>query len=298
MTTKDITVLLLVVMAATVAVARARRTAAGEPATTTYQVVGVVTASPADGRVMVSHQDIPGYMPAMTMPFAVAPGTPASLSPGDRVRFTLRVGADWSRAEDFVKLGRDEAVAAALRDAPARARTRLKKGDALPAFTLKTHEGTPFTEADARGRLTVLTFIFTRCPVPEYCPLMSRRFQQLQRQLESEPALRDVRLVSVSLDPQFDTPAVLAAYAASLGARSERWQLLTGDPAEVARLTEAFSVHTERNGVLLEHTLATAVLDGDGRIAEIWRGNGWTSGDVLTILRRAVAHPAAEREGR
>ena len=283
MTTKRVTVMLLVIVAATVALARARRTAAEGPGTRTYEMTGVVTASPADGTVMVAHEAVPGYMPAMTMPFTLAPGTAPSLAPGDRVRFTLRVEAESSRATDFVKFGRDEGVANALRTSGARA--RLKKGDAVPAFSLTTHEGRTFTDDDLRGRVTALTFIFTRCPVPDYCPLMSRRFQQLQRELDRDATLRDVRLISITLDPTFDTPSILAAYGAALGARSERWQFLTGD---VARLTEAFSVHTERNGVLLEHTLATAVIDPNGRILDIWRGNGWALAGVVNVLRRSA----------
>jgi protein SCO1/2 len=133
--------------------------------------------------------------------------------------------------------------------------------------------------------VTALTFIFTRCPVPEFCPLLSKRFQQLQRELDKDPALRGVQLVSVSLDPAFDTPPVLEAYASSLGAGA-RWRFLTGEPDQVARLAGAFSVHVERNGVLLDHTLATAVIDARGQIVEIWRGNGWKLAEVLDVLRR------------
>ena len=292
MTTKSLTVVLLAAMAATISMARARRPEVIEPDTRTFEVSGVVTAPPADGRVTVAHDAISGYMPAMTMPFAIEKDAPA-LAPGDRVRFTLRVAADWSRAEHIVISGRDEAIAAAARSAASSTRARLKKGDTLPAFSLETQHGRAFTADDLRGRLTAITFIFTRCPVPEFCPLLSKRFQQVQRELEREPTsrreLERVRLVSVTLDPAFDTPQVLDAYANAIGANPDRWQFVTGRESEVARLTSAFSIHVERNGVLLDHTLATAVIDADGRIVEIWRGTGWNVSEVIDVLRREAA---------
>ena len=166
---------------------------------------------------------------------------------------------------------------------------RLKKGDVLPSFALTTQTHRPFTEAALRGRVTAVTFIYTRCPVPNFCPLMSKGFHQLQREIEREPALRDAQLLSVTLDPKFDTPEVLDAYAKHLGADPKRWHFVTGSPAEIDRLTRAFSIHMEPNGVLIDHTLATAVIDADGRIVEIWRGNGWTVAEVIAALRKAPA---------
>ena len=287
MTTKRLLALLLVAVAATATFARARRATDAEASTRTFEVVGVVTTPPAEGRFTVAHDDIPGYMPAMTMPFVLGPGVPARLAPGDRVRFTLRVAEDWSRADDIIVVGRDAAVArTAAVVTPAR--LRVKKGDVVPAFSLTTEAGRGFTHADLRGRVTAVTFIFTRCPVPEFCPLMVKRFQQVQRELERDPTLRDVRLLSVTLDPTFDTPAVLAGYAKAIGANQERWQFVTGEPAEIARLTNAFSIHAEPNGAFIDHTLATAIVDADGRLVEIWRGNGWRSAEIVEGLHRAT----------
>jgi protein SCO1/2 len=166
---------------------------------------------------------------------------------------------------------------------------RLKKGDALPELALTNDAGKPFTSADLRGHVTVVTFMFTRCPVPEFCPLMAKRFQQLQRNLEAEASLRNVRLLGITLDPAFDRPEVLHAYATAMGADPARWRFLTGTPEAVAKLTAAFSIHVERNGALLYHTLATALIDADGRITDIWRGNGWTTAEVTDALRRVTA---------
>ena len=281
--------LLVVAMAATVTVVQTRRGTPAGPAPRQFQVTGVVTAPIADGRVMVSHDHIHGYMPAMTMPFAVGADTAPPLAVGDRVRFTLTLTDDGARAEAFQVVGHDAAVAAALKAEPGRSPKRLKKGDPLPAFSLTTAEGRRLTNADVRGQVTAITFVFTRCPVPEFCPLMVKRFQEVQRALGSNESLRNVRLLSVSLDPAFDTPEVLRAYADSKGVNPDRWQFATGHADEIARLTSAFSVHVERGGILIDHTLATAVIGGDGRVVEIWRGNGWSTGELVAALRRVAA---------
>ena len=288
MTTRRLLALLIVVLAMTVAMARGRlTTGTANEDTQTFPVTGIVTAAPADGRVMVAHDEIAGYMPAMTMPFAVdVKGMPA-VRPGDRVTVTLRVAGAWSRAEAFTVIGHDAGVAAALAGPSAPAR-RLRRGDAVPDFSLITENASPFTAADLRGRLTAVTFIFTRCPMPEFCPLMSKRFQQVQREIAGDAALGGVRLVSITLDPDFDTPAVLSAYARAYGADPSRWTFLTGGAADVSTLTKAFAIHTEKNGVFLDHTLATAVIDRNGTIVDIWRGTGWTAGDIVAALRTAA----------
>jgi protein SCO1/2 len=285
MTTKRLLMLLVVGMAVTVTVVQTRRGAPAGSAARTFQVTGTVTSPIADGRVMVSHEDIRGYMPAMTMPFAVAAGETSLLRAGDRVRFTLRVTEEGAQAERFEVTGHDAAVAAALSEGAKPALARLKKGDALPMVSLTTSEGRPLTSADLHGQVTAITFIYTRCPVPDFCPLMMKRFQEVQRELESRGAPRDVRLLAVTLDPAFDTPQVLQAYAASKGVDASRWQLATGTSEEIVKLTSAFSIHVERGGVLIDHTLATAVIGRDGRVVEIWRGNGWSSAELLDVLR-------------
>jgi protein SCO1/2 len=286
MTTTRVLALLLVVMAVTVAMARSRQGLRDEPHAQAFPVTGVVTSPPADGRLMVAHEEIAGYMPAMTMPFALTPSDSLpAMAVGDRVRFTLKVAADRTWAEDFTLVGHDAAIAAALAGTPAGSVSRLRKGDALPDVSLLTQAGLPFTSREFTGRVTAVTFIFTRCPMPEFCPLMVKRFQQVQRAIATDPALGDARLLAVSLDPAFDTPPVLDAYARAMQADPARWTFVTGAADEVARLTRAFAIHVERNGVLLDHTLATAVVGADGRVVDIWRGNGWKAEDVVATMR-------------
>lgn len=287
MTTRRLLALLVAGLAVVVTMARSRAGEADGPPATRYEVRGVVTAAPADGRVMVAHEEIAGYMPAMTMPFALDASTPPpTLRPGDRVTFTLSVAAADARASDFQVTGHDEAVAAALAGPARSSSSRLRPGNPVPPFSLVTQDGTPFTAQALRGHRTALTFIFTRCPQPDFCPLMVKRFQQIQHELTRDAALADVRLLAVTLDPDFDTPAILTAYATAMQADPDRWTFVTGSADAVRVLTRAFAVHSEKNGVVLDHTLATAVIDAEGNVVEIWRGNHWRADEVLATLRR------------
>lgn len=267
---------------------RAERSTA--PATSRFTVVGVVTAPPVGRQVSVAHDDIPGLMPAMTMPFTMGTGVDVgALRPGDRVRFVLEVGDSRSEAHSLEVTGRDETMAGAPPEADrpgARASSRLRRGDLVPAFALRDQAGAPFTEEALDGRFTVATFIFTRCPLPEFCPLMVKRLRALQTALLEEPTLAArTRLLSITLDPAFDTPEVLHAYGTAMGADFARWSFVTGTPEAVDGVAKAFAVYTERNGATLDHTLATALIGPDGRVIEIWRGNGWKEADVLEALR-------------
>lgn len=249
-------------------------------------VTGIVLTAPEGRSVRIAHDEIPGYMDAMTMAFTLADGESPVLKPGDRVRFILRVGKPGNQAEDVTVTGHGALPAAdgaASRTVPV---SRLKPGDTLPAFALVDERGRAFTDADLRGHPTVVTFIFTRCPVPEFCPLVTSRFAELQRMLARDRSLpRDTALLSITLDPAFDTPPILEAYARAKGADAARWRFATGKPDDVQRVARAFSVYVERNGALLDHTLATALVDAGGRVVEIWRGNGWKSAEVAAALR-------------
>jgi protein SCO1/2 len=255
-----------------------------------FQVSGVVRGQLDDGQVVIQHDEIRGYMPAMTMAFTVSNSAEAArLQNGDRVQFQFRVTETKSVAENFRVTGRDASPSHATSPA-ATPRARLREGELVPEFSLRDQNDQPFTSAALRGRLTVVTFIFTRCPVPEYCPAMARRFGQLQKAIAADAKLAArARLLSITLDPEFDRPSVLKAYGAAVGANSDLWQFATGAKDEIAALTKAFAVINERNGTTLDHTLCTALIGDDGRVLEIWRGNGWKLDEVLTALTTACA---------
>lgn len=250
-----------------------------------FEVTGVVIGVDENGSVTVAHDDIAGLMPAMTMPFVPEELSAIDgLTSGDRVRFTLKVGADRSRISDVVVTGRSLVVDRSG-TAAARPTARVRPGDPLPAFELVDQDGTAFIGDDLRGQRTIVTFIFTRCPLPEFCPRIMSRFRELQETIVADPSLSDVRLLGVTLDPGFDSPAVLEAYGRAAGANFERWTFLTGSTADVDVLTRAFAVQVQQTAVLPDHTLATALVDDQGRVVEIWRGNGWQTSDILETLR-------------
>lgn len=255
-----------------------------------FTVTGVVRAPLDAGRIVVAHQAVAGYMPAMTMGFDVAGAAmlqAASLKAGDEVTFTLHVNDQHTLADHFRVLGHGAATAGAER-APGPEVKRLQVGDTVPDFALVDEAGRPVTRATLAGKLTLLTFIYTRCPVPQYCPLMSRKFGEVQQAVLADPKLNGhVALLSITLDPAFDRPAVLQAYGHEMGANPAVWHFGTGKPEKVRTLINEFSVYAERNGILLDHTLCTALLNGDGRILDIWRGNDWTRAEVLKEMTAA-----------
>ncbi|MFT3870388.1 MAG: SCO family protein [Nibricoccus sp.] len=250
-----------------------------------YDVTGVVRA-PLDqeGQVSIAHDDIPGLMPAMTMRFDVMDSKEAApLKAGDRVRFWLHVKESEMRASDFIVTGAEKLSGAEQKSKATS--TRLHEGDSLPEFSLVTQSGKAITAANLRGHFAVLTFIFTRCPRVDYCPAMASRFGELQNAIKAEPKLTGrVQLLSISLDPEYDTAEILKSYGEAQHADFAVWQFLTGSHTETSRLTKAFSVFAERNGVTIDHTLCTALIDPSGRVTHIWRGNGWKAEEVLKAL--------------
>lgn len=248
-----------------------------------FTVRGVIKAPFANGTVSIQHEAIPGFMPAMTMPFNTNAEDAKDLVAGDQVVFQFHVGEE-SRASNFRKIGRvsPEANASRASSSSSAAVRRLREGDVVPGFALIDQAGRALTQADLRGRHTILTFVFTRCPVPEFCPRIGEKFQVLQRELEAAATAEPrVQLLSITIDPEHDRPPVLREYGEALGANFERWRFATGTPQEISRLTALFAVRTERNSGTLDHTLATALVGPDGKIVEIWRGNAWKPEEVL-----------------
>ena len=137
-----------------------------------------------------------------------------------------------------------------------------------------------------RGQPFVLTFVFTRCPVPNFCPRMSNNFEELQAAIKAASgSVAKTRLLSVTLDPDYDTPKVLNDYAAFHHADPKIWSFATGDEKEIDSLTRAFSVYRQNEGGTISHGLATALINPNGTVERIWRGNAWTPAEVIEAVR-------------
>jgi protein SCO1/2 len=161
----------------------------------------------------------------------------------------------------------------------------LTPGDTVPEVTLIDQDSTAVRLEDYRGKLLLLTFIYTSCPLPDYCPLMSQNFQVIHNELEP-PVRRQVQLLSVSFDTRNDTPELLREYAARYTDSTEHWTFATGTPDEIGTLTSRLGVFYSYQDVEeIRHNLVTALVDRSGRIEEIWRGNDWQPEQVLTAIR-------------
>lgn len=249
-----------------------------------YLVTGTLRARLSAYEVVIEHDDIPGLMPAMTMAFLLDRPLPeGSLIPGDSVRGRLEMGGSGMLLHDLQRKG---SIAPTEPAKNASRVVRLNEGDAVPAFELVNENGQPQPVASP-GQFTALTFIFTRCPIPDFCPLMSSRFAELQRQRLTEHAGLPLKLLSITIDPEFDQPDVLAQYASAYGADPDIWNFGVASIEETDRIVRSFRVFRELNGALLDHTLATALIGPDGKIIRIWRGNEWSPEELIGAAHNA-----------
>jgi protein SCO1 len=256
-----------------------------------YELQGQIQAiEPDRNEVVIKHGDIKGFMPGMTMPFKVKDASLLTEKrPGDLVTATLVVGEVDAHLSTLTTTGHADLEAPpAVSDAP----KILAPGEAIADALLVTQDGTPLPFSSLRGHRVAVTFVYTRCPLPEFCPLMDRHFAAVQKAIGSTPALADVRLLTVTFDPEFDTPAILQAHARRRGADPSVWTFATGEPKEIARFSSQFGVYVERNpqsAADITHNLITAVVDADGRLVARHTGNDWTPAELVADLAAAAA---------
>ena len=258
-----------------------------------YEVRGqILRVDPERQEVLVDHEDIEGFMPAMVMPYKVQDaGLLEGKEPGDLVTATLVVEEVNAYLSTLTVTGlapiRTPAAAPLITDADL-----FKDGDVVPDYSLVDQSGTPRQIGSLRGHRVALTFMYTRCPLADFCPLMDKRFADLQQKIRQSPALTDVRLVSVTLDPEFDTPAVLDAHARALGADADLWHFVTGDRDEVLAFAKRFGVIAEPGAPnTLVHNLRTAVIDSQGRLVTAYSGNLWSPAELVADLNATPAPP-------
>ena len=261
-----------------------------EPPARQYELQGqIVGIEQSRNEIMIKHGDIKGFMPAMTMPFTVKdPELLRGKQPGDLVTATLVVAENSAHLSSLTRTGH-----APLDVAPAPVPAAvLVPGDLVPDATLIDQDGKARSIASLRGHRVAVTFIYTRCPLPDFCPLMDRQFAAVQKTLQNDPDMRDVRLVSVTLDPEFDTPAVLQRHAARYNANPAVWSFLTGEPKDVAAFSHKLGIYTERDlgtGANLTHNLRTVVIDPEGRLVKAHSGNDWKPADLVADLKAITA---------
>jgi protein SCO1/2 len=239
---------------------------------------------------LIRHEDIKGFMPAMMMPFTVK--DPALLSgkePGDLVTATLVVGETNAHLSSLTRTGHAKLDAPPAVSAGPRI---LMAGEQVADALLVDQQEKPRSFSSFKGHRVALTFIYTRCPLPEFCPLMDRHFAAVQKTVQGAADMADVRLVSMTLDPEFDTTAVLSQHAARLKADPAVWSFMTGEPKTAAEFAQQFGIYTEKDlgtGANLTHNLRTAIIDADGRLVKVHSGNDWTPADLVADLKAIPA---------
>jgi protein SCO1/2 len=234
-------------------------------------------------QVIIAHEAIEGYMEAMTMPFNVKDDWALSvLSPGKRVQATLVVQGNRSWIEHpIIYEGKSSGGTGYAFSAP-------KPGVRIPDFRLLNQDGKPIHLSQYQGRPLLLTFIYTRCPLPDYCPLMSFNFAAIhQRILSIPPSDRTPHLLSISFDYDYDTPQVLQKYAQRYmnPLDFQNWEFATGSPDQIKRITGYFGLILRKENNQIVHSLVTALIGPDGKLDHLYLQNEWKPEEVLARLK-------------
>jgi len=257
-----------------------------------YELQGQILAIRHEqNEVLIKHGDIKGFMPGMTMPFKVRDAALLEgKAPGDLVTASLMVAETEAWIATLLKTGQAPLEEEATIPAASFV-TPLDPGDLAPDTVLVDDTGAPVSLADWRGSAVAVTFIYVRCPLPEYCPLLDRRFAEVQRLIAADDGLRGrARLLSVSFDPDADTPARLRAHAEKLHADPAIWRFATAPRDVVDRFAATFGVNVIREAdSTITHNLRTAVIGPDRRLISDYGGNTWTAEQIADDLRRALA---------
>lgn len=265
-----------------------------------FQVKGVIQElQPEKKRAKITHEEIPDYMEAMTMMFDVKDVKElAGLQPGDAVSFRMSVTDDDGWIDQVKKL--DGPRTPLPSPAPPMRRVRevepLAVGDAVPEYSFTNTLGRVMRLGDFKGRAVALTFIFTRCPFPTFCPRLSTGFLETQTKLKALPnAPTNWHLLSITIDPAYDTLDKLQTYAAQYKADPQRWDFVTGDLTDITAISEQFGLQFWRANPSepINHNVRTVVLDATGRVQWITPETDWKSDDLVEqMVKAARAKPA------
>ncbi len=273
---------------------------ASDAGVTNYTARGVVReVRAAEGQVVIAHEEIPNFMGAMTMPFNVKDAAIlTNVAAGEKIRFELHVSDSESWVDHVERFdgpsapGGSEAAAPEVQSPPlARAVPAPPGRSKSPLRTFKfTNElGQPVCLEDFRGQAVALTFFFTRCPIPEFCPRLSRNFAEVQHKLGTmENAPTNWHLLSVTFDPAHDTPGALKAYAATYHYDPAHWSFLTGPADKIAELAAACDVRYDPDSGLFNHNFRTLIVDTSNHLQMVFPTSGDLSDGIVQELLKAL----------
>ncbi|MSU31091.1 MAG: redoxin domain-containing protein [Pedosphaera sp.] len=259
-----------------------------------YMVRGVVRQLTLGGTsLVVKHEEVPGFMPAMTMPFDVRDTNElARIKPGDLIQFRMLITTNDGWIDRIQVLGTVTNTPAD--PSPIRFASSvpvLNAGDPLPDYVLTNELGKTIRLSDFSGKVLVFTFIFTRCPYPDFCPRMTDHFSRTLKKLASNPsASTKVHLLSISFDPERDTPELLLAYAERYAYDPKKWSLATGAWDQLEPLTGHFGLVFGRDvpPEKMEHNLRTVVVRPSGKIQAVINSNEWDVDDLIREIEAAA----------
>ena len=255
----------------------------------TGEIIGIDRAS---HQIIVRHEDIPGLMKGMTMPFAVKDAAVLDrLQTGQRIKATLIVTSTESWLEDI------QVTAQAPADlSPSHSELQIPtEGVAVPDFVLTNQDGKRVHLTQYKGRVLLLTFIYTRCPMPDFCPRMTNNFREIENSLKQDSAAYGgTHLLSITFDPEFDAPQVLRHYALSTTSIPAadlfpHWEFLVPRKQDLDAIAHFFALSVWKENGQITHSLSTAIIDGNGKLFRWYHGNDWTPEELLEETRAAVA---------
>jgi len=260
----------------------------------------VVEKNAATSEITVKHGDIPGFMPAMAMPYRVKdPAVVQELQPGDKIAAEVVLGKDQSdywledvRITD--ESGRGQAK-------PPAAPHMLMPGERVPNVALINQDGRTIHLSDFAGEALLVTFIYTRCPMPNFCPRLSSQFAKIHDELKKNPDdYSKTHLLTVSFDPKYDTPAVLRKYGLAYldGDQSgfSHWDFASTNPGDLARVAQAFGLQYEKGDNQISHNMSIVLIAPDGTVAKFW-STDWTWTELMESTQHA-AHVTAQDRGK
>jgi protein SCO1/2 len=261
-----------------------------------YELRGrVVSVDKANKTASIDHEEIPGFMEAMTMDFPIKEDHVwDELKPGVEIQAELVVDNTADPSHWLEKI----AITASSPGAPT---PEVKKPDQIgklvPDFSLTNQDGKNIKFSDLKGKATAVTFIYRQCPLPEFCIKMSRNFSDAAQRIIEDPEMKEkVRLLSISFDPEHDTPEKLKQYGIGyLGNDADEgfkvWQLAVGPDKEIRKIADFFGLEytkTDNEQSRFDHTLVTAVISPEGKVVKILAGSRWTVNELINDLKAAA----------
>lgn len=281
----------LMLLAVAVFMAGCKKPEKAATTTKTFDVRGkVMETTPSRGEVTLDHEAIPGFMEAMIMPYKVKdPAVLSELHPGDRITAKLYVEYDGEVYKHAV-LDQIVVIAQGKPDyKPTMQYHAPTKGDAVPDFKLTNQDGKGIHLEEYKGRVLLITFVYTRCPLDDYCPKMSRNFAEIQKSLAGDKdAAAKTHLLSISFDPEFDSPKVLKSYGEVYVGKAgfRQWEFAVPAKGDLKPMEEFFDLAvTSEDNKSLTHSLSTVVVDKSGRVAEWYPGNDWNAAQVVSRMK-------------